>query len=56
MSLEIHVLVWDRHSNVAGFVCDTCKECFSYFVLELFADAAYIFCKMKEFVPSIHDH
>ena len=35
MSLEIHVLVWDRHNNVAGFVCDTCKECFSYFFFRI---------------------
>jgi hypothetical protein len=27
------------------------RNVFHIFFLELFADAAYIFCKMKEFVP-----
>ena len=35
MSLEIYVLVWDMHKNVAGFVYDTCMERFSYILFRI---------------------
>ena len=47
MSLEIYVLVWDMHKNVAGFVCDTCMERFSYILFRIDCRCSQTFCETK---------